>query len=71
MILYAAVNGYIDDVPLDRIAAFETDFHQFIAINHPEIGEFIAREKEISPQTEERLKAAIAEFKKGYSSESD
>ena len=33
--------------------------------NHPEIGEKIAKEKEISARTEDALKAAILEFKQG------
>ncbi|MFH0942208.1 MAG: F0F1 ATP synthase subunit alpha [Chloroflexota bacterium] len=65
MILYAAINGHLDDVPLANITAFETDFHRFVAANHPEIGEKIGKEKQISEETEAALKAAIAEFKKG------
>jgi F-type H+-transporting ATPase subunit alpha len=65
MILYAAINGYLDDVPVNRITAFETNFHRFMEANHPEIGKKIAKQKEITPETEEKLKAAIAEFKKG------
>ncbi len=65
MILYAAINGYIDDVAVDKVVAFETNFHRFMEANHPEIGERIAGEKEISPETEEALKAAIQEFKQG------
>jgi len=33
--------------------------------NHPEIGGAIAREKEITAETEQALKAAITEFKQG------
>jgi len=65
MILYAAINGYIDDIPVDKVGAFETDFHRFMEANHPETGGTIAKEKEISAETEEKLKAAIDEFKKG------
>ncbi len=65
MILYAAINGYIDDVPLDKVTAFEANFHRFMEANHPEIGGNIAGEKEISTETEEKLKAAILEFKQG------
>ena len=67
MILYAAINGYIDDVPLDKVVAFETSFHQFMEANHPKIGKSIAQEKEITAKTEEALKAAILEFKQGMS----
>ncbi|MBL7124659.1 MAG: F0F1 ATP synthase subunit alpha [Dehalococcoidales bacterium] len=66
MILYAAINGYLDDTPVDKITAFETAFHRFMEANHPEIGETIAREEDISPETEEALKAAISEFKQGH-----
>jgi F-type H+-transporting ATPase subunit alpha len=64
MILYAAINGYLDDVPVDKVIAFETGFHRFVEANHPEIGKAIAGEKTLSPQTEEALKAAVLEFKK-------
>ncbi len=65
MILYAAINGYIDDIPVDKVTTFEADFHRFMQANHPEIGEKIAGEKEISPENEHSLKSAILEFKQG------
>jgi len=67
MILYAAINGYLDDVPVAKITAFETNFHRSMEANHPEIVKKIAQDKDISPEIEEKLKAAILEFKKGMS----
>ncbi len=67
MILYAVINGYIDGLPVDKVTAFETDFHRFMEANHPEIGKSIAKDKELTADTEEALKKAIAEFKQGYS----
>jgi F-type H+-transporting ATPase subunit alpha len=67
MILYAVINGYIDEIPVDKATAFETDLHRFMEANHPEIGKAIAKDKEITADTEEALKKAIAEFKQGYS----
>jgi len=66
MILYAAINGYIDDIPVDKVAALETGFHRFMETNHPEVGKCIAKEKKISSETEQKLKAAIVEFKQGF-----
>jgi F-type H+-transporting ATPase subunit alpha len=63
MILYTVINGYLDDVPVERTRAFEDAFHRFMATNHPEIGSRIAADKELSPDTEEALKKAISEFK--------
>lgn len=65
IILYAATGGYIDDVPVDKVASFEAALHRFMETNHPEIGERIAAEKELKRETEEALKAALMEFKQG------
>ena len=63
MILYVAINGYLDDVAIDKLAVFETKFNEFMENNNPKIGKSIAKTKEISDQTEEALKKAILEFK--------
>ncbi len=62
-ILHAVINGYLDDVPVEKVRAFEEGFHRFMETSHPEIGQRIAAEKELSDETEEALKQAIAEFK--------
>lgn len=63
-ILYAAINGYLDDVPVDKIIAFEEAFHQFMTTNYPAVVETIAKTKALSDETEEKLKAGIVEFKR-------
>ncbi|RLC93631.1 MAG: F0F1 ATP synthase subunit alpha [Chloroflexi bacterium] len=63
IILYAVTNGYLDDVPLDKVAAFEKGLYSFMEANHPEIGREIASTKDISPETEQALGKAIAEYK--------
>ncbi len=65
LIMYAAINGYLDDVAVNQLAAFETDFHRFVETNHPEIISIITKERDISDTTEESIKAAINEFKQG------
>jgi F-type H+-transporting ATPase subunit alpha len=62
-ILYALGNGYLDDVPVNRIGEFQAQFQQFMEASHPEIGEAITTDKRITPETEQSLKAAIDEFK--------
>jgi F-type H+-transporting ATPase subunit alpha len=62
-ILYAVTNGYVDDVPLDKVGAFEENLYRFLASNYPEINKAIATEKDISPETEEKLKKALKDFK--------
>ena len=65
LIMYAAVNGYLDDVTVDQISGFEVDFQRYVEANHPEIISILAKEKDISDTTEESIKAAITEFKQG------
>jgi len=65
MILYAVTNGYLDDVPVDKIIACEGDFHRFMETNHPELEQKINDDKEIKPESERALKSAIEEFKGG------
>jgi len=62
-ILYAAVNGYLDDVVVAKVQPFEVAFQRFMETNHPNIGKDIDDQKQITPETEDKLKAAIAEFK--------
>jgi len=65
-ILFAVTNGYLDDVPVDKIAIFEQDFQRFMETNHPDIGQRINEDKEIKKETEEKLKSAITAFKQTF-----
>ncbi|MHB8993268.1 MAG: F0F1 ATP synthase subunit alpha, partial [Chloroflexota bacterium] len=64
MSLYAVTNGFLDDVPVEKVSSWEASFLQFMDSTHGEIGEAIAREKAISKESIEALRAAIAEFKR-------
>jgi F-type H+/Na+-transporting ATPase subunit alpha len=66
MVLYAVINGYMDDIPLAKVATFEADFHRFMEASHADLGKAIAKTKELSAEAEEVLKKAITEFKQGF-----
>ncbi len=61
-ILYAAINGYVDDVPVERVQEFEQKFHDYLKRNKKAL-ELISKERDITPNVETALKAAIKEFK--------
>jgi F-type H+/Na+-transporting ATPase subunit alpha len=63
VIIYAAVNGFMNDVEVDKVRAFEEAFLGFMDSNKPEIMKDIEEKKAIEPENEEKLKAAITEFK--------
>jgi F-type H+-transporting ATPase subunit alpha len=62
-ILFALINGHLDDVEISKVIAFERAFHDFISSNHPEVLESIASDKDVSDETGESLTKAIQEFK--------
>jgi F-type H+-transporting ATPase subunit alpha len=64
MIIYAVTNGYIDDVEVSAIRAWEKGFHEFMAAQYPQVGERIRAEKVLSKETEADFKRAIDEYKK-------
>jgi len=66
MILYAAINGYIDDIPTEKVITFEKGFQQFMDAQYPGVGETIAKTKVLDDATEEKLKTAVVEFKKTF-----
>src|SRR5213595_2667860 len=68
MIIYAATNGYLDDVPVDKVTAWEAAFYRYMDANHPEIGQAIIDQSvkaknKMSDELLQQLRAAIEEFK--------
>jgi F-type H+-transporting ATPase subunit alpha len=70
MIIYAAINGFLDDLPVERVRAFEAGFHEFMDTRRPEVGEAIRTSKDLAKDTEEKLAAAIREYKELFLSQS-
>jgi F-type H+/Na+-transporting ATPase subunit alpha len=62
-IIYAVTNGYLDDVPIDRVSAWEDAFHRFMETTHPDILRDIAVTKSISKDAMVVLHHAVEEFK--------
>ena len=64
--MYAATRGFMDDVPVAFVQAFERDFLDFIRGAKSDILDDIVARKVLDADLEARLKDAILEFKKGY-----
>jgi F-type H+-transporting ATPase subunit alpha len=63
LIFFAALNGFLDDVPVDKIRAFEAALYDFMDTNRPEIIAEIDDKKILSGELEEKMRTAIREFK--------
>ena len=62
-VIFALTNGLLDDVPTEKIGSFESAFVSFLASNKPDLVARVEAEREISDQSDEELRAAVAEFK--------
>ncbi len=63
IILYAATNNLLFDIAVEDITRFEDEFIEFVVNMHSDILKSITETSEMTPENEEKLKAAIDEFK--------
>ena len=66
MIIYAATQKYLLDVPVDRILDFEKALFEHVKSKYPEIPESIREKKVLEEDMEKKLVAAIEEAKKSF-----
>ena len=62
MVLYAGVKGLLDEIPVSQMRAWQLGFLRYMEVSYPEVGRDIATRKQITPETEEKLKTAIEAF---------
>src|SRR6201994_1632336 len=68
--IWAGSNGYLDDVPVDAVSRFETDFLDYLRRSHAGILQAIRESLALSEDTVTALKDAIEEFRKGFETSS-
>jgi len=68
VIIFAGINGMLDDIPVEECQRFEKEFLQYIESNHQDILAEIKTKKEISNELDEKLKNIIKEFKQSFTS---
>jgi F-type H+-transporting ATPase subunit alpha len=64
IVLFAGGNGYMDDIPVDKVRQFEKELLRFLSSSHPGIEQAISKDKALSPDTEKLLRGAIDDYKK-------
>ncbi|MBP8200031.1 MAG: F0F1 ATP synthase subunit alpha [Nitrospira sp.] len=66
--IYAGVNGFLDDVPVDKVLQFEADLLHYVAQNHQDMRKDIATVGKIDDKVGGKLKEIIMTFKQkmGY-----
>jgi F-type H+-transporting ATPase subunit alpha len=63
LVLYAGVNGYLDDLVKEDVARFQDEFLVFMGQKHPSVGEGILSSGDLTRENRELLDKALDEFK--------
>jgi len=64
--LYAVNQGYLDDIDVKRILAFEQGLQQHMRSHEAELMKKIESTRDLDAESEKRLALAVAEFKKSW-----
>src|SRR5690242_2111686 len=63
MVVYAGTQGFLDDVPLNRIQDFQNQFLKYVDTRVSGLRQGLAEKKELTPEFENQLKQALTDFK--------
>jgi F-type H+/Na+-transporting ATPase subunit alpha len=66
--IYAGVNGFLDDVPVDKVQQFEADLLHYVQQHHPDLKKEAVSISKIDEKLGAKLKDIITTFKQkmGY-----
>jgi F-type H+-transporting ATPase subunit alpha len=66
MIIFAAVNGFLDDVPVEMCQEFAREFLQHMETRHAPVAQNILAAREITADNQTALRQAVTDFKANF-----
>src|SRR5262245_56901726 len=69
-IVFAATNGYLDSVPVERLAEYQAGMYRFFETRHPAVLSNIRDKKILDDELKAALKAALEDFGKDFAATS-
>lgn len=61
-LIWAATNGFLDQVPLPKVRDFETKLYEYLDARQPELLALISERKKLDDEVVQKLRAALDEF---------
>nr|B8HPK1.1 RecName: Full=ATP synthase subunit alpha; AltName: Full=ATP synthase F1 sector subunit alpha; AltName: Full=F-ATPase subunit alpha [Cyanothece sp. PCC 7425] len=65
-LIYAGTNGYLDEIPTDKVTSFTAGFREYLHNSQPKYGELVRSEKKLGDEAEGLLKSALNDYKKTF-----
>lgn len=62
ILLFAGTNGFVDDIPVEKVRAWKEAVLRYMETSYPEIRRDILEKRQITPETEAALRDAIKAF---------
>ena len=62
IIIYAATNGYLDNVEIENVRAYETELYQFLETRKPQLLSSLVDKKQIDDAIKADLNQSLKEF---------
>lgn len=62
--IFAGVNGFVDDVPVNNVREFEEGLLAYVKDRHPQLRDDVVAKKKIDEEFGARLKQVIADYKR-------
>ena len=65
-ILYAGINGYLDEIPVNQITNFTKGLREYLKSSKPQYSQAVQTQKVLGDAEETALKEALTEYKKTF-----
>jgi F-type H+/Na+-transporting ATPase subunit alpha len=66
--VYAATNGYVDELPAEKVRAYEKDLLDHVEANARDLVDLLREKRELTDDVKKRLEAVLKEFGKIFAS---
>lgn len=65
--IWAATNGYLDDIPVEEVKRFEQELHEYVKTRKPKLLEELSTGKKLTAELTKEMEKSVLDFKKGFS----
>jgi F-type H+-transporting ATPase subunit alpha len=65
-VIYAGINGYMDDIPVEKVSKFTVGLRDYLRTSKPQYGEIVQGGKALTDEAEKLLKEGITEYKQTF-----
>ena len=69
LIIYAGTNGFVDDLPVEEIRAFEAGLYRFVDNSHPSLLQKLMEKKQLDDAMKKEFNEVLKQFKERFMAE--